>query len=120
MLGEFTSSEVFAADLALNHHHWAALLDMFSQFGSSKCLELSKVANVTAILQAFIKLSMLLQIANRLPLSLRISVTLMWKFTIVDAVSYDWVNFLKEVALYLATWAAKFTAYRLLSLLWAV
>ena len=64
MLGEFTSSEVFAADLALNHNHWAALLDMISQFGSAKCLELSEVANVTAILQAFIILCMLLQIAN--------------------------------------------------------
>ena len=60
MLGELSPSEVFTADLALDHYHWAALLDMVSQFGSGKSLELLKVAYVTAIFQALVILRMLL------------------------------------------------------------
>ena len=67
MLCEFTSSEFFNANLALNHYLWAESLDVFSELGSSHVLELLEIADVASILGAFIVLGMLLELSNRFP-----------------------------------------------------
>lgn len=63
MLSKFSSSKFFDANLALNHYLWAESLNVLSKLGSSHVLELSKIADVTAILGALVVLSMLLELS---------------------------------------------------------
>jgi len=108
MLSEFTSSKVFAANLTLNHDHGATLFDVFSKFRTSQSLEFLQVANIATVFEALIVLGMLLKITNSLPDSMCISIALMWKLTIINAISHDWIDFLQKVSLYLATRTANF------------
>jgi hypothetical protein len=107
MLGEICSFEFFDANLALNHNLWAILFDVFSQLGSCHLLVFSEIANIAAILGAFIILSMLLELSYGFPKDLSIGslVALVRELAEVNAVSNNWIDLDKEVTFALAVGA---------------
>jgi hypothetical protein len=107
MLGELCSFEFFDANLALDHNLWAILFDVVSQLVSCHLLELSEIANVAAILGAFIILSMLLELSYGFPkdLSVRSLIALVGELAEVNAVSNNWIDLNQKVTFALAVGA---------------
>lgn len=64
-------------------------------------LEFLKIADITPVFWAFIVLSMLLKLSDRFPKDLAIwgFVALVRKFTEIDAISNNRVNFLEDISL---------------------
>ena len=118
MFCKFSSSIIFAANLTLNHNHRTTFFDVFSQFSSSKGLKLLQIANITSIFQTLIVLSMLLQFTNRFPNGWNISVTFVWKFTIINTVANNRIDFLKEISSDFATRASNLWTCYLISWTW--
>jgi hypothetical protein len=107
MLSKLSSSEFFDANLALDHNLWAILFDMISKLVPCHLLELSKIANIAAILGAFIVLSMLLELSYGFPKDLSIGslIALVRELAEVDAISNNWIDFDQKVTFALAVGA---------------
>jgi hypothetical protein len=104
---EFSSWELFVADLAHDKNFWAVSLDMVMELGSSHVLELGSVADITSELGA-VELSMCLELTEGLPDDNFPSILIasMWEFTEINAVLQHLVNFLEEITASLAIGAA--------------
>jgi len=104
---EFSSWELFIADLAHDKNFWAVSLDMVMELGSSHVLELGSVADITSELGA-VELSVCLELTEGLPDDnfLTILIASMWEFTEINAVLQHLVNFLEEITASLAIGAA--------------
>jgi hypothetical protein len=107
MFRELPSSELFNADLALDHDLWAESFDVVSQLGSCHVLEFLEVADIAAILGALVVLSVLLELSYRFPVNFAIDgfVALVGELAEVNAVSNDWIDLNQEIAFALAVGA---------------
>jgi hypothetical protein len=107
MLSEFSSSEFFDTNLALDHNFWAIFFDVVSQLVSCHVLELSKITNIAAILGAFIILGMLLELSYRFPKDFSVNsfITLVRELAEINTVSNDWIDLNQKVTFALAVGA---------------
>ena len=113
MFRELRPIELFAANLALDHHFRTLSFDVLEQLGTSHVLEVLVIADVAPELWT-VKHGMLLQLPHGLPDDLPVPVVLVAlvrELTEVNTVSKYFIDILQEVTSGLAVRAANIESW---------
>jgi len=109
MLCIISSNEFHAAGWALHHHFWTFCFNMIEKLCPCQMLELFLIAYIATEFWTVID-SMLLKFKKCFPNNASIlsvfKIAFMRKFTKINAISKNLINFLQKVASFLTIWTA--------------